>query len=187
LSSSPIDFPVEGLTDGTVRLRLPADADVPALVEACQDPAVQRFTTVPHPYGPDDAQHFQAMSGTGLSEGIALHVVTADADTDELLGNAGIRRHRTDVGRWDVGYLVAPRARGRGVATRSVMLLSRFAFADLGAERIEICAEPENEASLRVAERAGFTREGLLRAYQVVKGVRRDMIMYSLLAGELRS
>ena len=187
MSGASIEFPVEGLSDGVVRLRLAAEKDIPALVEACQDPAVQRFTTVPHPYGPDDARSFHETAAAGLGDGTALHVVTVDSDTDELLGNAGIRRHHTDAGRWDIGYLVAPWARGRGVATRAVELLCRFGFAELGAERIEICAEPSNEASMRVAERAGFTREGLLRRYQAVKGVRRDMVMYSLLSGELRS
>jgi RimJ/RimL family protein N-acetyltransferase len=184
LSGTPIEFPIEGLSDGVVRLRLLADADIPALVEACRDPAVQRFTTVPDPYGPEDARSFHAKAMAGMHDGIALHVVTVDATTDELLGNAGIRRHHTDVGRWDIGYLVAPWARRRGVATRAVKLLCAFGFAELGAERIEICAEPENTASLRVAERAGFQREGVLREYQVVKGVRRDMVMFSLLRGD---
>jgi RimJ/RimL family protein N-acetyltransferase len=78
-----------------------------------------------------------------------------------------------------------PRHEARGVATRAVRLLSAFAFAELGAERIEICAEPENEPSLRVAAAAGFTREGVLRRYRAVRGVRRDMVMQSLLPGEL--
>jgi ribosomal-protein-alanine N-acetyltransferase len=181
LTSTAIEFPVEGLSDGVVRLRLPADADIPALVEACQDPAVQRFTTVPDSYGPEDARRFHGMGTAGLADGTVVHVVTVDAETDALLGNAGIRRHHTDLGRWDVGYLVAPWARGRGIALRAVGLLCRFGFGELGAERIEICAEPENTASLRVAEKAGFVREGLLREYQVVKGVRRDMVMFSLL------
>jgi RimJ/RimL family protein N-acetyltransferase len=183
----PLEFPAEGVSDGVVRMRLPAEADVPRLVEACQDPAVQRYTTVPDHYGPADARRFIESADTGAADGVALHLITVDAQSGELLGNAGIRRHHTDAGRWDVGYLVAPWARRRGVATRAVRLISRHAFAELGAERIEILAEPSNQASIGVAERAGFTREGLLRAYQLVKGARRDMIMYSLLASELRS
>jgi ribosomal-protein-alanine N-acetyltransferase len=179
--SAGIEFPVEGLTDELVRLRLPADADVPALVEICQDAAVQRYTTVPADYGPDQAKDFIRNAANGIADGVSLLVMTTDAATGELLGNAGIRRHHIDFGRWDIGYLVAAEARGRGVATRAVNLLSRFAFAELEAERIEICAEPENRASLRVAERAGFTREGVLRDYHLVKGARRDMVMFSLL------
>jgi RimJ/RimL family protein N-acetyltransferase len=185
MTAAPIEFPVEGLSDGVIRLRLPADADVPALVEACRDPAVRRYTTVPDPYGPESAREFLRLSEAGLDDGVALYVVAVDAETGEVFGNAGLRRHHSDRGLWDIGYLVAPKARGRGVATRAVRLLSAFAFAELGAERIEICAEPENEPSLRVAAAAGFTREGVLRRYRAVRGVRRDMVMQSLLPGEL--
>ena len=184
MTAVPIEFPVEGLTDGVVRLRLPADQDVPAIAEACQDPAIQRYTTVPEPYGRDEARSHIARAAALAADGVALNVATVDAESGEWLGNAGIRRHATDVGRWSIGYLVAPWARGRGLAERSVRLLCRFGFDELGAERIEITAEPENEPSLRVAERAGFQREGLLHAYLVVKGVRRDAVMFSLLRSD---
>ena len=59
LSPPPIEFPVEGLSDGVVRLRLMADADVPAVVEAVQDPEIPRCTTVPSPYGEDEARQWQ--------------------------------------------------------------------------------------------------------------------------------
>jgi RimJ/RimL family protein N-acetyltransferase len=186
LTTAPLEFPVEGLADGGLRLRLQADTDVPDIVEACRDPAVRRFTTVPEPYGPEDALDWERQANEGRAGGTALALIIADAETDRLLGSMSIRRHATDHGRWDLGYLVAPWARGRGVATRAVRLLSLYAQRELGAERIEICVEPENEASQRVAERAGFTREGVLRAYHPLKGRRRDMIMYSVLRGELR-
>jgi RimJ/RimL family protein N-acetyltransferase len=184
LTRTTIELPVEGLTDGVIRLRSPADQDVPAIVEACGDPAVQRYTTVPEPYGSDDARSFIALAGSGVCDGVALNTAIVDAESGEWLGNAGIRRHATDAGRWSIGYLVAPWARGRGLAVRSVHLLCRFGFDELGAERIEITAEPENEPSLRVAERAGFQREGLLHGYLVVKGVRRDAIMFALLRAD---
>jgi RimJ/RimL family protein N-acetyltransferase len=65
-------------------------------------------------------------------------------------------------------------------------LLSGWVFESLPVDRIEIHAEPGNAASRRVAERAGFTFEGVLRSYFVNKGVRRDAASYSLLRGELR-
>ncbi len=185
MNERPIELPVEGLTDGEVRVRLGAEADVSAIVRACQDEAVQRYTSVPWPYGDADARGFQRRSAEAAARGSGLEAVVVDADTGEFLGTVGIRRHAVDAGRWDLGYLVAPWARRRGVATRATRLLCRYAFAELGADRIEICAEPENEASQRVALSAGFTREGILRAYQPIKGVRRDMVMHSLLRREL--
>ncbi len=185
MAGRAIEFPVEGLSDGVVTLRLPADADVPALTEMCRDEAIQRYTTVPNPYGPGDARNFVRMAADGVASGEVVYCVTTDAASGEPLGNCGIRQHPTDPARWDVGYLVAPWARGRGVATRAVRLLCRFGFDELGAERIELCAEPANLASLGVARRAGFRREGVLRRYMEIKGVRRDIVMHSLLRGEL--
>ena len=71
--------------------------------------------------------------------------------------------------------------------TRAIRLLSRWIFDALPIERIQLGIEPENAPSLAVAERAGFTFEGVLRSWFVNKGVRRDAAMYSLIRGELPS
>jgi RimJ/RimL family protein N-acetyltransferase len=183
--AKPIEFPVEGLVQEGIRIRLMADADVPAIVEACRDPQSQRFTTVPAPYRPEDARDWARMSAARAGSGRGIEAVIAYADSDAYLGSIGIRRHAIDAGRWNVGYLVAPSARGRGVAARAVRLLAAWGFETLAAERLELLVEPENPPSQRVAEQAGFQREGLLRSYSEIKGERRDVIMYSLLPGEL--
>jgi RimJ/RimL family protein N-acetyltransferase len=76
-------------------------------------------------------------------------------------------------------------ARGRGFGTRALQLLSRWAIEGLGLERVELLANPANAASQRVAARAGFTREGLLRGYRTRHGVREDLVMFSLLPEDL--
>ncbi len=68
----------------------------------------------------------------------------------------------------------------------AVRLLARWAFAELGLARLELTCGPDNEASQHVAERCGFSREGLLRSHVPFKGARRDSVIYSLLPGELR-
>ncbi len=83
------------------------------------------------------------------------------------------------------GYWVKREARGRGVATRALRLLSRWAVAELGAARLQLVTEPENDASQRVAEKAGFRREALLRAYVDLRGRRPDVYMYALLREDL--
>jgi RimJ/RimL family protein N-acetyltransferase len=70
--------------------------------------------------------------------------------------------------------------------TGAVTLLSEWAFDNLPVDRIEITVEPSNAASRAVAERAGYTFEGVLRSHTLIKGRRRDMAMYSLLRGELQ-
>jgi RimJ/RimL family protein N-acetyltransferase len=71
------------------------------------------------------------------------------------------------------------------VATRALRLVSVWALDELGLQRISLLAEPENVPSQRVAEKAGFRREGVLRSFRELKGARRDYVMYSLLPGDL--
>lgn len=73
------------------------------------------------------------------------------------------------------------RARGRGLASRAVSLLSGWALSDAGIARVEALVEPDNTASQRVLERAGFTREGQLGSYLAVQGGRADAVIYSRL------
>ncbi len=187
MSNEPIGFPVEGLSDGVVRVRLQAEADAETMVPSLNDPDIQRYTTVREGYSAEDAAAWFEESTQQIADGSALPLMITDAETDELLGGVGARRNHGDPARWALGYLVYPHARGRGVAARGVRLLAAYLFEDLGAQRLEVQIEPANEPSLRVAAAVGFRREGLQRSYQEIQGMRRDMVTLSLLPGELRS
>jgi len=80
---------------------------------------------------------------------------------------------------------VGREARGRGVATRALRLIAAWAVEEIGAGRVQLYTDPANEASQRVAEKAGFRREGMLRSWTEIKGSRRDVVMYSLLPDDL--
>jgi [ribosomal protein S5]-alanine N-acetyltransferase len=185
LSPRPISFPVEGLSDGVIRLRLMTEADVASVTAAVQDPEIPRWTTVPSPYGEEEARHWHRIATSGIAGGTDLPTLIVDADSDELLGAAGIHGLDPATGRCSAGYWVTAPARGQGVASRAMRLLCRFAFDQLGVQRIELWIDPENARSLGVAESVGFAREGLLRSFMPIHGRRRDMLMYSLLPGEL--
>jgi RimJ/RimL family protein N-acetyltransferase len=87
----------------------------------------------------------------------------------------------------EVGYWTVAEARGRGIATRAVRLVTRWALRDVGVVRMQLRAAAENEASQRVAERAGFVKEGVLRSARFDRraGKRRDFVLYSLLRDDL--
>jgi [ribosomal protein S5]-alanine N-acetyltransferase len=87
--------------------------------------------------------------------------------------------------RAEVGYWVAASRRRRGLAGTAVRLLSTWALAHAGFERLDLYANPANEASQRVAETAGFTREGLLRKLRYRQGEREDLYLFSRLAQDL--
>ena len=184
--SARIEFPVGGIDDETVRLRLRADADTPAVIEACQDPEVIRWTRVPERYDERAAEEWVSESNRQRERGEGLHLVIADASSDAFLGSIGIHRIDRIEGRCDIGYFLAPWARGRGVMIGAVRMLSGWIFETLPVERIEITIEPGNAASRAVAERAGYELEGILRSHTQIKGTRRDMAIYSLLRGELQ-
>jgi ribosomal-protein-alanine N-acetyltransferase len=111
-----------------------------------------------------------------------LVLVIADAVDDRYLGTIALLLKEAQT--VELAYVVAPEARGRGLACAAVRLLGDWAFAELGAQRLQLRIDPENEASHRVAERAGYTREGVLRSSFIVRGRRHDVAMYSRLPGE---
>ena len=184
--SPTIEFPVEGISDGEIRLRLVTEADLPLITELVQDPEIPRWTRIPSPYTRREARDWFAHQSAALEEGALLNVVIVDGE-DRLLGSCGIVGADWDEGRCDLGYWLSRKERGRGVMTRAVRLLASWVFENLPIERIEIHAEPGNAASRAVAERSGFTFEGVLRSYFVNKGVRRDATVFSLIRGELPS
>jgi RimJ/RimL family protein N-acetyltransferase len=173
------------LTDGVVTLRPWRADDVDALVEICDDPEIVRFTRVPTPYTRDDALMFMAQQVAAQESGALASFAVADAADDRLLGSIDVRRGPDS--RATVGYLVGAAARNRGVASRAARLVSRWALAELGVARVEIHVRPDNPASQRVAERAGFTREGVLRSYLEMRGERYDSVMFALLPDDVGS
>ena len=152
------------------------------------DPLVQRFSwRLARPYTEADARAYIEASEAARLRGeqleLAIHV---PGDPAAVLGGAALYDVDPEQGRCGLGYWLAAPARGRGVATRAAVLLARWGFAELGLARIELTCGPDNLASQRVAERVGFTREGLLRSHMAFKGGRRDTLVYGLLPGELR-
>jgi RimJ/RimL family protein N-acetyltransferase len=180
-------FPVPPLAGDVVRLRPWRAADAPAIVLAFTDPVMRRFSWRTTPYTETDASNDLAAQERARRHGEALHLaVVAPRDETVVLGDVSLAEVRPDQGRAAVGYWLSPAARGRGAAAQAVRLLARWAFAELRLARLELTCGPDNEASQRVAERCGFTREGLLRSHVPFKGTRRDSVVYGLLPGELR-
>jgi RimJ/RimL family protein N-acetyltransferase len=162
---------------GEIALRPLAESDVAALVAAIgDDPDLDRWTRIPFPYHAKHAREFLAST-----EESTFAIV--DRASGELLGGIGTRV--LDAAIVEIGYWVKAEARGRGVATLALELIARFAFTELGAARVQLRTEPDNIASQRVAEKAGFTREGVLRSLLEFKGRRRDAVMFSLLPEDL--
>ena len=156
---APLAFPHPPLSDGVIALRAWTPADVPAIVEACQDHEIPRWTLVPSPYGEAEARAFLRRVASGRDDGVRATFAAVDAaDHGALLGSAGLQAIDWEQRAADLGYWVAAPARGGGVATRAVELLVEWAFDSLGLERVELRTNEGNAASQAVAARAGFSR-----------------------------
>ena len=176
----------EPLRDGPTALRPWRDSDRPALVAACQDPEIAHWTRVPSPYGDPDARLYLQQRHDALRAGSSAPYAIVDVvDDRRLLGSISLMRFAWEHGRAEAGYWLAREARGTGHAMRALRLISRWGFETLGLERIELLAATANAPSQRVAERAGFSREALLRSYFAHNRSRYDMIAYGLLAEEI--
>ncbi|ROT32606.1 N-acetyltransferase [Micromonospora sp. HM5-17] len=140
----------------------PEDAE--DVYRACQDPDIQRWTTVPTPYRREDATRFVTeLSPRAWAAGTGAPFAVCDPRTGELLASCGLISIDPVLRSAEVGYWTAPWARGRGVATRATRAVCRWAFRERGLRRVVWQAEVGNHASRLVALRAGFRIEGLLR------------------------
>ena len=178
-------YPDPTLAAGGVVLRPWRDDDLEPAFRATQDPSIPRFTHVPEGQPLAQLRVFVHGLDAARARGEELGFVIADASTDELLGSASLLRIDWDAARAEVGYWLAPWGRGRGAATTATALLAGWALAALPLHRIELRIDADNPASLAVAERAGFVREGTLRSFEERKGRRPDVVMWSLLATDL--
>jgi RimJ/RimL family protein N-acetyltransferase len=173
------------LRDGSLALRPWTEDDVDDVFAACQDAEISRWIPfVPQPYTREDAEGYVRACLESGDERLPFAI--ADASSGALLGSIDLRlnEHRY---RGHVGYWVVAPARGRGVCTAALRLVTRMALEELRVERMELITDPDNAASQRVAEKVGFQREGVLRAHlRHPDGRIRDSVMFSLLPGELR-
>jgi RimJ/RimL family protein N-acetyltransferase len=181
----PLLLPDPPLADERVLLRTLAEDDVPHVVEGCRDPLVQRFTRVPAGYGEADARAFIGGAADRRANGVSLELAIAGPEDGRLAGVIGLVRDRWDVERAEVGYWVTPRARGEGLASRALALVSWWAIDVVGFARIDLQASVANPGSVRVAERCGYVREGRLRQAWYRGEEREDMLLFSLVAGDL--
>jgi RimJ/RimL family protein N-acetyltransferase len=180
--------PSSPLSDGVVTLRPWVERDVPAITDACRDDEIAWWLDqVPQPYSEADARTYVAMTRRGWKDGTHAAFAITDAETGEVVGSVGLHWLDAEHGVAEVGYWVRRESRGRSVATRATRLATRWALTSCGMKRVQLRADRRNVASQRVAESAGFRREGVLRSvrFNARQGRRVDFVIYSLLAGEL--
>ncbi len=177
--------PSPDLTDGVIRLREWSPDDAEAVRAAVQDSEITRFTGIPLEHSIEGVRRWLSSIPEDLESGTAVNLAIVSADEGRLLGSVGVERFCSDPAIAEVGYWVCAEARGNDVATRAVKLIVAWAADAMELARIEITTHEDNLPSLRVAEKCGFTREGVMRAYRDQRGERVDLVMLSLLPSEI--
>jgi len=168
-----------------VRLRPFRLADVADTAAACADPVTQRgISGLPDPYTEESARWWITEGAPAAWAGGGAAYAIAEPATDRLIGGIGLSQPVPARGQWEIGYWVAPWARGRGVATAATRALAERVFA-AGCARLELLTDQENTASQRVALAAGFRHEGVRRAANPGRdGGRKDLVAWVRLADD---
>ena len=180
---SLLPYPDPPLTDGTVMLRRWAESDLGCVEEASREGRIPEGTTIPANFTTAEGlawierQWARADNGTGLSQAIA------DPVSSEALGAVVLMSRQP--GTAEIGYWLIEGARGRGLGSRAVALVARWAVIEARLARVEALVEPGNTASRRVLEKIGFQKEGHLRSYLVFDQRRADALIYSLLPSDV--
>ncbi|WP_236828046.1 MULTISPECIES: GNAT family N-acetyltransferase [unclassified Blastococcus] len=174
----PVDLPV-----GDLLLRPWRATDIGALWSAFQDRELRRWN------GGGVASRTDALVLLGRrmdwTSGDHASWALVDPAADELLASVSLHSIDRLHGNAQVGYWTVPAARGRGLAPAAVDAACRWAFGALPVDRVELCHAVENPASGRVAEKAGFRREGRLRrSFRYGDGVKHDEVLWSRLADD---
>lgn len=175
------------LTARRVRLRWLTDRDVPALFTIFGDPEVTRYWG--HAVLPDLCEakalleeiHTKFAQQTLFQWGIAL------LDTDVVIGTCTLAGLDAGNRRAELGFALARTHWRRGYMSEALPALLRFGFGEMHLHRVWADIDPRNTASIRVLERLGFRREGLLREHYLVQGEPQHAVVYGLLRSEWQS
>jgi RimJ/RimL family protein N-acetyltransferase len=162
------------LSDGTVWLSRPTEADIDDIVECCQEPTIAEWVTIPVPYDRENAVSFlNDMVAPGWATRSPTWAIRLSAD-GPVVGMIGLGAR--DESASEIGFWLAPAQRGRGLMSRAIALVCEFGFDPdgLALARIGWRAFVGNHPSAAVIRRNGFHYEGMARLGSTQRGVRRD-------------
>ncbi|MFC7829785.1 GNAT family N-acetyltransferase [Streptomyces sp. NPDC057375] len=157
--------------------------DAPAVHAAFQDPVMHQW----HIRAADSEEEVRGWIAEwqqAWDRESNVQWAVADAADDRLLGRAALRQVLLGDGVAEVAYWTTAGARGRGVAARATRTLARWALDEIGFQRLELSHAVANEASCRVAQKAGFALEGTKRSALLHPDGWHDMHLHARVRGD---
>ncbi len=168
----------------SIRLEPFAEGHLVGFRDMLKDRDVLRFTRMPEPVPAGFDRSWAALYDQGEANGTRKNFAIVDGYEGTFLGVAVVPSIDAEAATAELGYVVAPWARGRGVATDALGQLTTWAFSELGMVRLELLISIDNFASKRVAEHCGYRFEGVLRSLHFKQGRRSDTESWSRLASD---
>ena len=178
------------LTDGSVLLRPYRLSDTNSLYEAARESITEVLPWLPwchENYSIKESRSFIKEQPHMWKTGTSYNFAIFDVTDGSYLGGCGLNQINSIVNMANLGYWVRTSRTKRGVATAATLLLAQFGFEELNLKRIEIVVNVNNVVSQRVAEKAGATREGVLRNRGLIGERPSDAVMFSLIPGDLKN
>lgn len=177
--------PSPALGDQEIRLRPWSLEDREAFLSALDDEDIARWTGFPYSASREDVEQLLTQRVAGWTDGSSATFAIEERPTGVILGSIGLLSIDWETARAEGGYWLSRRARGRGVATRSLRWVSAWALRDLRLKEIQLTTDTRNHASRRVAERSGYRFQTVRRGVRTLHGEPLVELVFTLLrAGE---
>jgi RimJ/RimL family protein N-acetyltransferase len=176
------------LRDESLILRRARKSEAPLLSQAVRDSLAELAPYLPwasEAYDVEVARAFLDYSREEAQAARGNHLSIFDVQSGELIGGVGLMMRPTFESA-ELGYWIASRRSGEGIATQASGLLMEYGFSRLALRRISLTCDVENAGSRRVAEKLGMRREGRMVEYARQDGVSHDHYLYAILATEFR-
>ncbi len=171
------------LASNLVAIRPLSRSDLRAIFTAGNDDQMQKWFPLPFPYTNSDAESFLEFANQRQMDGSGL--ISAIEHEGKFAGVVDIKKADWRAKCCEIGYWSSPWVRSRGVTSVAVLMVSQWIFREVRFQRIEVRVAPENRASKRVAEKAGYVREGIARNAGFTNNGRLDLIIYSRIPSDL--
>lgn len=161
-------------------------SDFEAVHAYARDPMVSRFQS----WGPnseDDTREFltKARSSSQKTNPRDFELAIVLRDLNRIVGGCGLHGRRLEVREYEIGWTLNPEFWRRGIGSEAVRAVVEYAFLELKAHRLYALIDPENTASVKLAEKVRFRPEGLQRSDRLVRGVWRDSLIYGLVESDM--
>jgi len=176
------------LTDGKILLRPLRKSDTEKMYRVIRSSLAELSAWLPfahEDYALNESKDWIKERPADWKAGRAYEFAIFDAEDGEYIGTCGLNNISKIDNYANLGYWVRTDRTGQGIAVAATKLLAKWGFEVLKLKRIEILVAVENQRSLRVAEKAGAKREGILRHRIIIRDKTHDAVMHSLLPEEV--